>query len=135
MTLRIVFDTNVLLSATLWDGSVAQKLLFGLIRQGATIYSSVEILAEYQKVLARDFEYSPGQISNTMTTVLRFLTLISAIGPVKIVHDDPDDDKIIECAIAGNAEAIITYDPHLLKLGKYRSILIIRPEEAHARYV
>jgi predicted nucleic acid-binding protein len=51
----VTFDTNALLSATLWDGSVAQKLLYDLIRQNVKIYSSMEILNEYQKVLKRDF--------------------------------------------------------------------------------
>ncbi len=47
----LTFDTNVLLSATLWDGSVAQKLLFDLIRQDVRIYSTPEILSEYQTIL------------------------------------------------------------------------------------
>jgi len=47
----VTFDTNVLLSATLWDGSVAQKLLFDLIRRGIKIYSTTEIISEYQEIL------------------------------------------------------------------------------------
>jgi len=48
--MAVTFDTNVLLSATLWDGSVAQKLLFDLIRQEIKIYSTFEILSEYQEI-------------------------------------------------------------------------------------
>ncbi len=46
----VTFDTNVLLYATLWDGSVAQKLLFDVIRQNVRIYSTTEILSEYQEI-------------------------------------------------------------------------------------
>lgn len=44
MIMAVTFDTNALLSATLWDGSVAQKLLFDLIRQNVKIYSSADII-------------------------------------------------------------------------------------------
>ncbi|MDP4039763.1 MAG: putative toxin-antitoxin system toxin component, PIN family [Candidatus Pacearchaeota archaeon] len=72
----VTFDTNVLLSATLWDGSVAQKLLYDLIRQNIKIYSSLEILNEYQKVLRRDFDFSDEEVVEIMEKVLAFLTLV-----------------------------------------------------------
>lgn len=50
MSIRVVFDTNILISSTLWDGSVAQKLLYKLINQDALIFSSTEILEEYEKI-------------------------------------------------------------------------------------
>ena len=62
----VTFDTNVLLSATLWDGSVAQKLLFDLIRQNVRIYSTAKILSEYQEILRRDFDFSDEEVSKIM---------------------------------------------------------------------
>ena len=50
MIMVVTFDTNILLSATLWDGSVAQKLLFDLIKQNVEIYTTAEILSEYKKI-------------------------------------------------------------------------------------
>jgi len=47
MTIKVVFDTNVLLSSTLWHGSAAQKLLFKLIKAGSIAYTSAEIVEEY----------------------------------------------------------------------------------------
>ena len=75
--MAVTFDTNVLLSATLWDGSVAQKLLFDLIRQGVKIYSTTEILSEYQEILKRDFDFSDKEISEIMEKVLVFVTLVN----------------------------------------------------------
>lgn len=57
MTSKVVFDTNVLISATLWDDSVAQKFLFKCIRENIQIFSSQEIIEEYKEILARDFKF------------------------------------------------------------------------------
>ncbi len=128
----VTFDTNVLLSSTLWDGSLAQKLLFDLIRASRKIFSSPEILAEYQRILKRDFDYSEEEIAKIMEKVLSFVTIVIPQEEVKIVVDNPDDDKIIACAIESRSEYIITYDQHLLNLKEYQGIRIIRPEEARA---
>ena len=99
----VTFDTNVLLSATLWDGSVAQKLLFDLIRKEIKIYTTDEILSEYQEILKRDFDFSDEEVSEIMRKVLPFVTLVSPQMKIKIVKDDPDDDIIIECALESNS--------------------------------
>ena len=128
----VTFDTNVLLSATVWDGGVAQKLLFDLIRQGIKIYSTTEILSEYQEILKRDFDFSGAEVSEILEKVLAFVTLVNPQIKIKVVKNAPDDDKIIECALESESKYIITYDKHLLNLKEYRGIRIIRPEEARA---
>ena len=128
----VTFDTNVLLSATLWDGSVAQKLLFDLIRQNVRIYSTTEILSEYQKVLRRDFDFSDEEVSEITEKVFVFVTLVNPKTRNIAVKEDPDDDIIIECALESNSKYIITYDKHLLNLKEYQGIRIIKPEEARA---
>lgn len=130
----VTFDTNVLLSATLWDGSVSQKLLFDLIRQNVEIYSTIEILAEYKKVLKRDFAFSDEEVKEIMEKNKSFLTIVVPDEKIDIVVEDADDNKIIECAIASGSKYIITYDPHLLKVKEYKNIRIIKPEEARAIY-
>lgn len=55
--MRIVFDTNVLISASLWDNSVAHKLLIRLIKENSELFTSVEILKEYKEAVIRDFKY------------------------------------------------------------------------------
>lgn len=128
----VTFDTNILLSATLWDGSVAQKLLFDLIKQNVKIYSSTEILSEYQEILKRDFDFSDNEIAEILEKVLAFVTLVNPTIKVEVVKDDPDDNQIIECALESNSKYIITYDKHLLNLKECQGIRIIRPEEARA---
>ena len=126
----VTFDTNVLLSATLWDGSVAQKVLFDCIQRDIKIYSSPEILAEYRKVLKRDFEFTDEEIGEILGTVMKFINIIEPNEKVNIVKNDPDDNKIIECAIASKSQYLITYDKELLKIKEYQGIKIITPEES-----
>ena len=129
MSIKFVFDTNILISSTLWDGSVAQKLLYKLIEQDSVIFSSTEILEEYQKILKRDFDYSNEEVTNIMKKVLQFITIVNPCIKVDAVKDDADDNKIIECALEGEAEYIISYDKHLLNLKEFRGIKIVKPEE------
>ena len=48
---------------------------------------------------------------------------------INVVKDDPDDNKVIECAIESSSDYIITYDKHLLRIKEYKGIKILKPEE------
>lgn len=65
-----------------------------------------------------------------MKKVLQFITLVNPCVKVNIIKEDADDNKIIECALEGKADYIISYDKHLLNLKEYKKIKIISPEEA-----
>ncbi len=130
MTTKMVFDTNVLISATLWDNSVAQKFLFKCIKENIQIFSSPEIIEEYKEILARDFNYKEQEIGEILERVLQFVTLVTPSKKIDIIKEDIDDNKIIECAVKSKAEHIISYDKHLLKLKEFQGIKIVRPEEA-----
>ena len=60
--MNVVLDTNTILSATLWNNSEAQKLLFHLININAHLYISMPIIIEYQKVMQRDFKFTEQEI-------------------------------------------------------------------------
>lgn len=128
--MQVVFDTNVLLSSTLWEGSVAQKLLFKLIKHDVKIFASEDILAEYKKVLTRDFEYSDEKILSIVEKLLLFLNLVNPVEKVDVVKEDPDDNKVIDCALASSSDYLITYDKHLLNLKSFGKVRIITPEQA-----
>ena len=128
--MKIVFDTNVLISSTLWNNSVAQKFLFRCIKENISIFSSQEIIEEYKKILARDFNYKEQEIGEILEKILQFLTLVTPSIKVDVVKEDPYDNMIIACAIESKSEYILSYDKHLLKLKEYQGINIARPEEA-----
>jgi len=127
--MKVVFDTNVLLSATLWENSEAQKLLFKLIQENAQIFSSSSIIEEYNKVLKRDFHYSNEESDKIVEKLLAFLVVIEPTERIDIIKDDPDDNKILECAVSSQSELIITYDKHLLGLKEFLGIKIITPKQ------
>ena len=128
--MKLVVDTNFLISATQWDYSVCHKLLEKLIMNNAEIFSTKEILEEFAEVLKRDFLYNDEEVNNILEKVLQFLILVNPSKKIDIVKEDADDNKIIECAVESKAEYILSYDKHLLKLKEYHGIKIIRPEEA-----
>ena len=67
-------------------------------------------------MLERDFEYSKNEAKNIIEKILHFAKLIEPKQKIDIIKDDPDDNKVIECAIESSSDYIITYDRHLLKL-------------------
>ena len=127
--MKVTVDTNFLISATQWDYSVAHKLLKKLILSDVQIFTTQEILDETIEVLERDFEYSKNEAKNIIEKILLFAKLIEPKQKVAIVKDDPDDNKVIECAIESSSDYVITYDQHLLKIKEYKGIKIVKPEE------
>jgi len=127
--MKVTLDTNFLISATQWDNSVAFKLFKKLVEINSQIFITQEILDEFKEVLEREFKYSNEEITKIIRVILAFSILIISTEKINIVKDDPDDNKIIECALSSNSDYIITYDHHLLKLGNYDTIKILRPEE------
>jgi len=127
--MKVTVDTNFLISSTQWDYSVAHKLLKKLILSDAEIFTTYDILDETAEVLERDFEYSKDEAKNIIEKILLFAKLIKPKQKVDVIKDDPDDNKVIECAIESSSDYIITYDRHLLKLKEYKGIKIVTPEE------
>ena len=127
--MKVTVNPNFLISATQWDYSVAHKLLKKLILSDAEIFTTQDILDETAEVLERDFKYSKDEAKNIIEKILLFAKLIKPKQKVDVIKDDPDDNKVIECAIESSSDYIITYDGHLLKLKEYKGIMIMKPEE------
>lgn len=127
--MRIVLDTNILISATIWDKSVSNKLLRILAGRDIEILTSYDILEEYKKVLRRDFKYEHENINKIILELLSYIQVIEPQRKVEVVKEDPDDNKIIECAVESGSDYILTYDKHLLTLEEFEGIKIIKPEE------
>lgn len=127
--MKVVLDTNALISSTIWLNSSARKTVQLLIAQKARFYTSKAILEEYEEAVRRDFPEKIGQLPQLISGVTSTSTLTESSSTLDVVKEDPDDNKIIECAVAAGAEFIVTYDSHLLKLKEYNGIRILTPEE------
>ena len=121
----VVYDTNILFSSILWSSKPNRRIELARqnIVKGLTCQEIVEELVE---ILRTKAEFSPSQLTDTIEELLSFLRLVKITNTLKVVEADPDDNKVIECAVAGAATHIITGDRrHLLPLGSYQGIVII----------
>jgi putative PIN family toxin of toxin-antitoxin system len=127
--LRIVLDTNVIISGILFGG-IPRSILDMLISGKHDFSLSMAIIEEIREVLNRPkFGFDNG---NALMVVEELHSLCTIVKPVKLINfivDDPADNKILECAVAANAEIIISGDSHLLSVGSYKGIKILSPRQ------
>jgi uncharacterized protein len=124
-----VFDTNVLLSAVGWRGKPYECL--ELARQGAVQgLTCQEIIDEFADKLKNKLGLPDDDVLAAVADLLSFLTLVTISGNLKAIAADPDDDKILDCAVSGSATHVVTGDRrHLLPLGSYQGVVIVTPAE------
>lgn len=131
--MRVVPDTNTVVSGLLWQG--APHNILGLAREGKiTLYTSPTLLAELRDVLNRPkFSARLKKVGATPRKLsLEFASLAKLIHPEPIepvILADPDDDAVLACAIFANAQIITSGDSHLLELKTYRGISILTARE------
>jgi len=122
---RVVLDTNVLVSAFLFTGITSQMV--PLWQKGSiTVLLSREILDEYLRVLAYPkFQLSEEEIKGLIEEeLLPFVQVIKPGTRIHVVKRDPSDNKFLECAVTGKADALISGDKDLLVIRHYRRIRI-----------
>jgi putative PIN family toxin of toxin-antitoxin system len=130
-----VIDTNVVISAILFGG-VPGKLI-DLWKAGPIVpLITEEIMTEYIRVLAYPkFKLSEEEINYIIhQEILPFFKVIKSFPGPSIIKQDPDDDKFIQCAQAGNAKTIISGDHHLLPLNSYKNLQILTPNHFLQNY-
>lgn len=127
--MKIVLDTNTVISGLLWKGAPRQVL--DLARSGSImLFTSPELLAELADVLGRKKFSARLALAETNVDelVYGYAALAKTIRPAKIkpmIKTDPDDDKVLACAKAAKAEIITSGDNHLLDLEEYEAIRIL----------
>jgi putative PIN family toxin of toxin-antitoxin system len=126
--MRIVLDTNVLISALMFGGN-PRKILEKVIRGDIELYLSEAIISELGEVLKRPKFGLPISIVNQIISELSSIS--ESVRPSKRINKvkvDPTDNRILECAIEEKAEYIVSWDNHLLDLKEFRSIKIVSPQ-------
>lgn len=127
--MKVVLDTNTIISALFWKGAPRQVL--DLARFGKiTLFTTPELLAELSNILERD-KFAQRLVMAKVTVdelVYGYAALSRVIRPVKIqpvIAADPDDDRVLACALAAKAQAIVSDDSHLMNLGTFEGIMIL----------
>ncbi|MBU4190624.1 MAG: putative toxin-antitoxin system toxin component, PIN family [Candidatus Thermoplasmatota archaeon] len=125
--IRAVIDTNVFISSFITYGKsrkVLDKVFAGKIR----LLTSPAILLEFEEVLSREkFGLTRTQVQRIVSLLIHSSEVIESKTKIILITEDPDDNKLLECAIDGRAKYIITGDKHLLKIRKYKNIRIVNP--------
>ena len=125
---RVVFDTNILFSAVGWLGNPHQCVQAA--RHGKCLSLTCEpILAELTEKLQLKRGLEAGQAAEAAEEIRAFSKVIAVPGALKVIAADPDDDAILECAVVGQAQYLVSGDRHLLALGSYQGIQIVKAAE------
>lgn len=126
---RIVLDSNVIISAFLFGGPPARVIEY-ILAGSVRCFVSVPILDEVRDVLRRPkFGLSSDQALTLSEELHDLCQMVTPLTAVRDVHADPDDNAVLECALASNADTIVSGDAHLLDLGVWRGIRILSPAQ------
>jgi putative PIN family toxin of toxin-antitoxin system len=121
---RIVFDTNIFLSAFTFGGK--PEVLFEMARADRIQpIVSTSLLAELASILKSKFAWDDDDIRQALRVVGRHAELVKPKMRLRVLEDDADN-RVLECAVEGHAEWIISGDHHLLGLKEFRGIPIVR---------
>jgi putative PIN family toxin of toxin-antitoxin system len=126
---RIVLDTNITISAFFWKGY--PRVVYDLAKEGkVTIVSSLKMEAEFIRVLAYSrFGLTPAEILPIVNNLRKYVQFIEIKSKVDVIKEDLTDNIFLECALDGKADYIISGDHHLLNIGSYEGIKIIRAKD------
>ncbi|ADU50828.1 Nucleotide binding protein PINc [Thermaerobacter marianensis DSM 12885] len=135
--MRVVLDTNTLVSAIGWAGPPRDVLL--ALREGRhQLITTAELLAELERVL-RYPKLAPVRSHPALPLVLAWLYrpehLVVPQERVQVIREDPADNRVLEAALAGRAGAVVSGDRHLLRLSRYQDIEIVTARDFCDRYL
>ena len=126
---KVLLDTNILISALGWSGK-PKYIFLKCIAGELKLVTSSEQMDELRQVLGYPkFSFSEEQKEAFISIILEIAAMIEITGKVKVIKDDPEDDIILETALVGQADYIISGDPHLLKLKEFAKIKIVTAKD------
>lgn len=126
--MKVVFDSNILISALVFPGGHGEAALRRIVEERDQLVISKPILDELLGVLARKFARDAEELAHAAIFLSELGISVRPRRRLRVVKDDPDN-RILECAVAGRARAIVTGDKALLALGEDRNIRILSLRE------
>jgi putative PIN family toxin of toxin-antitoxin system len=123
--LRVVFDTDIYISAFVIPGGNAEKAYLGAISGNFKLYTSVAILTELARKLEEKFGWEKPRIVQLIRSISDVAVVLKTTPCLKVLSDEPDN-RILECASKAEAELLVTGDNHLLKLQRYGNCKIVK---------
>lgn len=127
--MKVVLDTNVLVSSTLTERGKPFKILKKAESGYIELFISPEIIQELEDVLLRDkIPFEEEDVKEFIEKIISISTVIVPEESFEVINEDPEDDKVLECAIDSEADYIISGDSHLLDLEDFKGIKILSPD-------
>jgi putative PIN family toxin of toxin-antitoxin system len=133
--MRAVLDTNVLISGVIATG-VPHELLVGGFGHEYQIVVSRETLTEFRETLLKypdRFQISESEVQQEVETIRYFAEFVDPDEEITAVHPDPDDDKFLKAAVAGDVDYLVSGDGHLLDIESFQGIDIVDPRTFYER--
>jgi len=127
--MRVVADTNVIVSAVIAGGK-PRKLLGTFLQGELELVLSPEIIDEIVDVLERPkFQLDEEEIHRIVGALIQTAHIVELESDHRVIAEDPDDDKFLNTAIDGRADAIVSGDSHLLDLNTFQGVTILSVAE------
>ena len=123
--MRVVFDTNVYISAFVIPGSLSDDAYSRARLGDVELFTSVAILTELASKLREKFDWNEDRIRTALKAISRTARVVKTTPHLSIVRD-PTDNRILECAEKVDADLIVTGDPHLLRLRRFGHAGVVR---------
>ena len=127
--MRVVADTNILVSALLFGGTSEQVFLAGL-RGEIQLLTSLSLLEEFERVLKKKFSLDIRLVREIIEEVRAVAEIVEVSTHIKAISCPDEDNRVLECAVDGKADFIVTGDTrHILPLKEHSGIKILSPSE------
>ena len=126
--MKVVFDTIIFISALVFPGSVAEKAIFKIIEGEDILLISKQILKEILSVLSKKFSGDKEAISRVAVNLSEIAEMVNPTVRIRVLKDEPDN-RILECAVSGKADVVVSGDKKMLKLKEYEGVKIISLKE------
>jgi putative PIN family toxin of toxin-antitoxin system len=133
--MKAVLDTNVLISSVISTG-VPHEIVVKGFEGEYEIVVSIETLTEFRRTLLKypeRFHLDEEEVQQEVETIRYFAEFVDPSEQIDAVEDDPDDDKFLEAAVAGNVDYIVSGDGHLLDLDMFQGIPVVDPRAFYER--
>ena len=126
---KVLLDSNIFISSLGWKGKprvIFEKCLHGELE----LVTSADQLDELMRVMDYPkFKFTEEQKQTMLGIITAIATVVEIPKKLEVIEEDPDDDIILETAVVGNADYVVSGDPHLLGLGEFGKIKIVTANE------
>lgn len=122
--MRVVFDTNIFISALVFPGGEAEKAILKIINGEDRLLISREIIKEVILVLATKLSSDRESLSRVAVNLSELGEIVEIRKRIRVLKDEPDN-RILECAVSGRADIIVTGDKAMLKLKEHEKVKIV----------